>query len=123
MLAGQLIKEINGLVKILTNDDNMSVQFHENESCTDGQTIVLPEISLTETLTKKRVSAIRGLVDHECGHVRHTDMETMGIAEERNNSRMLKLLLNVIDFVFAGHGPLTPSAISILPVRLARANF
>ncbi len=42
MLAGQLIKEINGLVKILTNDDKISVEFHENESCTDGETIVLP---------------------------------------------------------------------------------
>ena len=97
MLAGQLIKEINGLVKILTNDDKISVEFHENESCTDGKTIVLPEIELGEKLTKKRVSAIRGLVDNECGHVKHTDMETMSIAEKRNNSRMLKFMLNVIE--------------------------
>ena len=97
MLAGQLIKEINGLVKILSNDDKISVEFHGNESCTDGETIVLPQIGLEETLTKKRVSAIRGLVDHECGHVKHTDMETMEIAEKRNNSRMLKFMLNVIE--------------------------
>ena len=97
MLAGQLISEINGIVKVLSKDQNIQVIFNQDDAYTDGEIINLPEISLTENLSRKKVSAIRGLVDHECGHIRHTDIETMKVASKRINSKMLSFLLNVIE--------------------------
>ena len=97
MLAGQLISEINGIVKVLSKDQDIQVIFNQDDAHTDGETINLPEISLTKNLTRREVSAIRGLVDHECGHVRHTDIETMEVASKRINSKMLSFLLNVIE--------------------------
>ena len=97
MLAGQLIKEINGLVRILSKDETIKVEFEGNQAKTDGKTVTLPVISMTEYLSRKKVSATRGLVDHECGHIRHTDIEVMEIASKRINSEMLCFLLNVIE--------------------------
>ena len=97
MLAAQLIKEISGLVKVFGKDKGVKVIFEGEKAFTDGEKVVLPEIPLSNYLTQKKVAAIRGLVDHECGHIRHTDLESMTVAHKKINSEYISFLLNVVE--------------------------
>ena len=52
---------------------NISVVFRGTDAKTDGTTIQLPALDQTKELTERQVSIGRGYVDHEAGHIKHTD--------------------------------------------------
>lgn len=52
---------------------DISVVFAGSEAKTDGSTIFLPALPQDKILTEEQVSVGRGYVDHEAGHIKHTD--------------------------------------------------
>lgn len=54
---------------------DISVIFAGSDAKTDGTTIYLPALPQDKTLTEEQVSVGRGYVDHEAGHIKHTDNE------------------------------------------------
>jgi len=54
--------------------NNVSVVFEGDQAKTDGETIYLPSLPDDTDLDQHLVMAMRGFVDHEAGHIRHSDM-------------------------------------------------
>lgn len=52
---------------------DISVVFAGTQAKTDGSTIYLPSLPQDRNLTEEQVSVGRGYVDHEAGHIKHTD--------------------------------------------------
>ena len=52
----------------------INIVFKGDQAATDGKTIYLPAMDDNATLTDEQVKVMRGYVDHEAGHLRHTDM-------------------------------------------------
>jgi len=52
---------------------DINVVFRGTDAKTDGSTIQLPALDQTKELTERQVSIGRGYVDHEAGHIRHTE--------------------------------------------------
>tara|TARA_B100001123_G_scaffold271118_1_gene301654 strand:+ start:1879 stop:3537 length:1659 start_codon:yes stop_codon:yes gene_type:complete len=96
MLAGQIIKELDGLVKIMGSKE-VRIIFEGEDASTDGNNVYLPSLSLLKNLSSKQVSVLRGLFDHECGHIRHTDFEAVEHSYNNKNSEVISLLFNVIE--------------------------
>lgn len=59
---------------ILGRSSGINVEFEGTEAKTDGRTIYLPAMGQHQDLTHEQVLAMRGYVDHEAGHIRHSDM-------------------------------------------------
>lgn len=53
---------------------DVEVVFKGKNAETNGSTIVLPNMPVDVELPEEDVNVMRGYVDHEAGHVRHTDM-------------------------------------------------
>ena len=92
--VSQLISETIGVSNLLSRKQVYVTFSDEGEACTDGDTIVIPELSLDKQLNQKKSSIFRGLVDHESAHVRYTDFETLDVIKDKPS--YIKLLLNVI---------------------------
>ncbi|MEC7479936.1 MAG: hypothetical protein VX562_03295 [Pseudomonadota bacterium] len=93
--VSQLISETIGVSNLLSRKQVYVTFSDEGEACTDGDTIVIPELSLDKQLNQKKSSIFRGLVDHESAHVRYTDFETLDVIKDKPS--YIKLLLNVIE--------------------------
>lgn len=52
----------------------IEVIFEGDQAATDGKTIYLPAMPDDVELSTLEVQAMRGFVDHEAGHIRHSDM-------------------------------------------------
>jgi cobalamin biosynthesis protein CobT len=53
------------------------VVFKADLALTDGATIVLPSLGFGHSVDDETAAVMRGFVDHEAGHVRHTDFEAL----------------------------------------------
>ena len=93
--VSQLISETIGVSNLLSRKQVHVTFSDEGKACTDGDTIVVPELSLDKKLNQKQSSIFRGLVDHESAHVRYTDFETLNVIKDKPS--YIKLLLNVIE--------------------------
>lgn len=74
MKVHEFIHEMQTTSAILGRTSGISVVFEGNEAKTDGKTIYLPALPQQADLTREQVLAMRGYVDHEAGHNRHSDM-------------------------------------------------
>lgn len=52
------------------------VTFHGDQAYTDGEQIVVPTLPFDRDMSQAEINAARGYLDHEAGHIRHTDFET-----------------------------------------------
>lgn len=53
---------------------DIQVVFHGTDAATNGSTIYLPALALGVEIGDEEQGVMRGYVDHEAGHVRHSDM-------------------------------------------------
>jgi cobalamin biosynthesis protein CobT len=75
-----LTHEIRETSKVLSRDHGIKVQIggtEHNHAGTDGKTVMFPAVPLGVEYTPQEVSIMRGYVDHEAAHKRHTDFRTL----------------------------------------------
>jgi len=81
---------------------DISVVFSGDQPATDGSTIYLPALGQNEDMTEEQVRVTRGFVDHEAGHVRHTNFNVVkrvnGIARKAGN-KLIPILVNALEDV------------------------
>lgn len=89
-------------VRGLGRKGEVDLVFQGNEAKTDGNTIYVPSIPLDKPLDGDTAAIMRGYIDHECGHVRHTNMDYYGNAvldaAEKGNT-LYGAVLNAIEDV------------------------
>lgn len=72
--AGLLMHEIGGTASVFGRKSDVSVSFRGETAMTDGKRIVLPSLPSNATISPETQAIMRGYLDHEAGHVRHTSM-------------------------------------------------
>lgn len=73
MKAHEFVHEMTNTSSIFGRK-NVSVIFEGKDAKTDGENIFLPELPSDADLTREQIQMMRGYVDHEAGHIRHSDM-------------------------------------------------
>ena len=74
MKVADFVNEMKSTSAVFGRETGVYVTFEGDQAYTDGKRINLPSMGLNNNLTPHQVRAMRGYVDHEAGHVRHTDM-------------------------------------------------
>jgi len=72
-------------------------KYDEKRACTDGKNILLPSLPAGTVMSTRDYRVFCGFIDHEAGHLRHTDFEP--VQELTKEERVEKHLLNVIEDV------------------------
>lgn len=82
--------------------DNIRVVFQGEAAMTDGSTIYVPSLDRTKPLDKETAMVARGFIDHEAGHIRHTNLVEYKDAiqrAERRGDKFFPMILNAIEDV------------------------
>jgi cobalamin biosynthesis protein CobT len=66
---------------------DVRVVFRADLALTDGSTIILPSMGYGRTVDEETAAVMRGFVDHEAGHVRHTDFKALKTWREAWSAR------------------------------------
>ena len=74
MKVSEFVHEMQQTAAIFGRTTGTTVTFSGTGAYTDGKNINLPSMSLDKELTNEQVRLMRGYVDHEAGHHRHSDM-------------------------------------------------
>lgn len=69
--------EIGRTSSVFGRKHDVRVVFAGDGAATDGSTIILPSMAQGADVSEEQASVMRGYVDHEAGHVRHTDFEAL----------------------------------------------
>lgn len=77
MKAHQFMHEMTTNSSIFGRNNDVRVVFEGEEAKTDGNTIFLPALPQDADLSHELVQLMRGYVDHEAGHHRHSDISTV----------------------------------------------
>lgn len=67
--------------------NDVQVHFKGDSAYTDGKTIVVPTINALADVSDDQRDVMRGYIDHEAGHIRHSDFEALkefGVKHSRN---------------------------------------
>ena len=86
MKVHEFMHEMRTTSAILGRTSGISVVFEGDEAKTDGKTIYLPALPHQADLTQEQVMAMRGYVDHEAGHNRHSDMDRIISFYDKNQN-------------------------------------
>lgn len=73
MKSQDFVHEITQTSAIFGRQKDVAVEFQGDQAMTDGKTIILPSMPHDMDFSNEEVLAIRGYLDHEAGHIRHTD--------------------------------------------------
>lgn len=80
----------------------VNVVFTGQSAMTDGNTIYIPALDQTKTIDETTARVTRGFIDHEAGHLRHTDMAAFTTemeAAKKRGDKFFGMLLNCIEDV------------------------
>ena len=94
--------EITESSSVFGRKHDISVAFGGDQPCTDGSTIYLPELASNQDMTDEQVRVTRGFVDHEAGHVRHTNFNVVKRANaefRKTNNKLMPILVNALEDV------------------------
>ena len=94
--------EITESSSVFGRKHDISVAFGGDQPCTDGSTIYLPELASNQDMTEEQVRVTRGFVDHEAGHVRHTNFNVVKRANaefRKTNNKLMPILVNALEDV------------------------
>lgn len=95
--------EIAKTGRVFGRSQEATVVFEGDQAGTDGKVIYLPEMSNTADLTIEQMMIMRGFIDHEAGHLRHSDMPLIMDKYPRwikNKKEGLKTLHNSIEDIW-----------------------
>lgn len=77
MKAYDLIHELGQTAAVFGRNKEVSLQFEGDGAYTDGKEIVLPAIDSVVEFDHNATMVMRGYLDHEAGHIRHTDFNAL----------------------------------------------
>jgi len=103
MKAHEFIYEMTRTSSIFGRKADIQVTFEGDGAFTDGQRINIPALGLDKKLTQPQIRAMRGWVDHEAGHIRHSDMPRIMEVYDRwcnNGKEELKNIQNCLEDVW-----------------------
>lgn len=103
MKTSDFVHEMQQTSDIFGRQQGISVTFSGDQAYTDGKRINLPTLNLAGKMTNEQVQIFRGFVDHEAGHIRHSDMPRIIDFYKRcvnNDKEDLKDLHNFIEDVW-----------------------
>ena len=93
--------EIGRTSSVFGRKHDINVVFKGDGAATDGSTIILPTLDHNADVSDKEQDIMRGYVDHEAGHVRHTDFRALkAFAEECGGNKLLRSVLNALEDVW-----------------------
>ena len=95
MSSESRMDQLKRVARIIGDNFGIDVVFQGNQALTDGKTIVLP--SLPENAPDDLVEAIIGFVDHEVGHIVHTDFDGAWKIFKTEKNKRLKPMSNAIE--------------------------
>jgi cobalamin biosynthesis protein CobT len=91
MKVHELTHEITTTTAIFGRSKDIQVILEGNNAYTDGSTIVLPSLPDSAEISKETAMVIRGYVDHEAGHVRHSDFDVIASIDKDGKSNLRKI--------------------------------
>ena len=62
---------------VFGRNTDLQVVFQGQQACTNGKTVYLPAIDQRAELSDETAAVMRGYIDHEAGHVRHTNFRAL----------------------------------------------
>ena len=75
-ISGDIARhELSATGAVFGRKSDLEVVFRGEGACTDGKVVFLPAINGNARVDHKTMRVMRGFLDHEAGHVRHTDMD------------------------------------------------
>lgn len=95
--------EVSQTSTVFGRKKDVNVVFQGDSAGTDGGTIVLPSINLNGEVTDNQAEIIRGYVDHEAGHIRHSDMDAIHDLYrkcEADGNHLLRAVHNALEDVW-----------------------
>ena len=93
--------EIGKTSSVFGRKHDINVVFQGDGAATDGSTIILPTLDHNADVSKKEQDIMRGFVDHEAGHVRHTDFRALKtFVEEHGDNKLLRSVHNALEDVW-----------------------
>ena len=69
--------EVTKTSTVFGRKHDTTVVFAGDQAATDGSTIFLPSIDQNADVTDEQAAIMRGYVDHEAGHIRHSNMNAI----------------------------------------------
>ena len=103
-MKGELFThEVSKTSSVFGRKQSVNVVFQGEQACTDGSTIILPSLDLTGDVSDGTADVIRGYVDHEAGHVRHTDFDALQVFGQeclRTKNNLLRAIHNALEDVW-----------------------
>ena len=103
-MKGELFThEVSQTSTVFGRKKDVRVVFQGDQAATDGTNIILPSIDLNGDVTDGQADIIRGYVDHEAGHVRHSDMpaiQTLYRECEAQGNTLLRAVHNALEDVW-----------------------
>ena len=90
MKANVFTNELAKTSSVFGRKKDIEVIFEGEGAKTDGSKVYLPSINRNADVTDEQAAIMRGYVDHEAGHVRHTDFKAL--SENRHKMVGNKLL-------------------------------
>lgn len=103
MKVHEFMHEMQTTSAILGRTSKIQVRFEGDNASTDGKWITLPAMPQQSDLSVEQVLAMRGYVDHEAGHNRHSDMKRIMSFYDRNHNNgrdVLSSLHNALEDVW-----------------------
>lgn len=100
--AHEFMEACVSAVRGLGRRGQVRLVFQGNVAYTDGNTVNVPSLNMSKPVTPEQATITRGYIDHEAGHVRHSDMplfqEEAAAAAERNDT-VFQMFMNAVEDV------------------------
>jgi len=101
MKANIFTNELAKTSSVFGRKKNIEVVFDGDGAATNGNKVKLPAIDLNADVTEEQAAIMRGYVDHEAGHVRHTDFDVLKRnAEKLKGNKLLHSCANALEDVW-----------------------
>lgn len=101
MKASVFTHELSKTSAVFGRKHDVSVVFQGDGAATNGSTIILPALNLNADVSEEQAAIMRGYVDHEAGHVRHTDFSVLANhAEELKANKLLHSCANALEDIW-----------------------
>jgi cobalamin biosynthesis protein CobT len=94
--------ELASTTKVFSRKDEVQVMFHGDSAYTSGKAVVLPALPHGVEIEPDDARIMRGFVDHEAGHIRHSNiplMKDVNKACEAKKNKLLPALMQAMEDV------------------------
>jgi cobaltochelatase CobT subunit len=101
MKANNFTNELAKTSSVFGRKKNIEVIFEGDGAKTDGSKVYLPAINMQADVSDEQAAIMRGYVDHEAGHVRHTDFQVLRDNREKmQGNKLLHSCANALEDVW-----------------------